>query len=377
MLAASPAAGQTGPVTLKRVASFASPVYVTAPRGDHSRLFVVEQRGAIRVFRHGAKLGSPFLDISGRVLSGGERGLLSLVFAPNYAVSRRFYVYFTDPEGDIRVEEYLRSAGSADRADPGSRRLVLEIPHRQFSNHNGGHLQFGPDGLLYIATGDGGGSYDRLNNAQNLGSLLGKILRIDPRPTGTRRYRVPRDNPFVLRAGARPEVYAYGLRNPWRFSFDRVMWHLTISDVGQNAVEEVNFMRRDTALGDNYGWPVFEGRRPTGRGRTSPPGHVPPVLERFHSQGDCSIIGGYVVRDRALGSLFGRYVHGDLCLGRLRSAALATPRATDDRPLGPVVDTLTSFGEDASGCVYAVSLNGPVYRLVRGSSEVPCPARSP
>jgi glucose/arabinose dehydrogenase len=370
--AAAPSAAGAA-VGLKAVATFSSPVFVTAPSGDERRLFVVEKRGRIRVFRDGAKLSRAFLDISALVAANGERGLLALEFPPDYASTRRFYVFFNDVQGDIRVEEFLRSRGSADVADPASRRLVLEIPHRDFSNHNGGQLEFGPDGLLYISTGDGGGAFDPLENAQNLGSLLGKVLRIDPRTSGTAPYRVPSDNPFVGRSGARPEVYAYGLRNPFRFSFDRSTGDIAIGDVGQSAVEEIDFARRGGARGANYGWDTFEGSRSTGEGGGAP-GHVPPVLERFHTQGDCSIIAGYVVRDRSLPSLLGRFLHGDFCLGRLRSAVLGIPRARDDRALGPAVDSLASFGEDGNGCLYAVSLAGPVYRLVESSREVPCPA---
>jgi glucose/arabinose dehydrogenase len=342
------------------VGSFAAPTYVTAPAGDRDRLFVVEQRGTIRVVRGGRKLGRPFLDIRGLVSCCGERGLLSMAFAPDYDRSRRFYVYFTGGGGDIVIREYRASAGEPDVAARGSGRTVLRRRHRRFANHNGGQLQFGPDGLLYIGTGDGGGAGDTLRNAQNRRSLLGKLLRIDPRRRGSRPYRVPRGNPFRGRRGRR-EVYAYGLRNPWRFSFDRRTGDLTIADVGQNAVEEVDFVRRGRGRGANFGWNRFEGRRRFSPGRA--PGHVPPVLQRLRSQGSCTIIGGYVVRDRALRDLYGRYVYGDLCDGRLRSARLRRPRARGDRRIGVSVRELSSFGEDGLGRVYAVSLRGTVFRL--------------
>jgi glucose/arabinose dehydrogenase len=326
---------------------------------------VVERAGRIIVIRDGHRLRRPFLDMRGSVQTGGESGMLSMAFAPDYALSRRFYVYYVDKAGFIRVDEFERARGSADRALPGSRRLLIRQAHRRF-NHKGGQLQFGPDGMLYMGFGDGGGMGDPDRNAQNLGRLLGKLLRIDPRPAGG--YGIPPGNPFAQRAGARREVYAYGLRNPYRFSFDRLSGDLTIGDVGQERVEEIDFVRNRRGRGHaprggyNFGWSVFEGRHRFRAG--SVPGHVPPVIERTHRQGSCSIIGGYVIRDRSLGRpLYGRYVYGDLCDSRLRVAALRPGRARGDRLLGVRVSNLVSFGEDARGRVYAVSLDGPVYRL--------------
>src|SRR5919107_5201439 len=233
-------------------------------------------------------------------------------------------------------------------------------------NHNGGLLVFGPDRLLYIGTGDGGGAYDRhgsRGNAQDLDSLLGKILRIDPRRSGGRPYSVPARNPFTGRSGARPEIYSYGLRNPWRFSFDRSTGDLTIADVGQDAIEEIDFARRDEASGVNYGWRPYEGTRRVNS--ESATGHVPPVLQLTHAAGNCSVTGGYVVRDRSVPDLDGRYVYGDLCKGELRSARLAPGSASGDAAIPglPKVAQLSSFGEDAVGRVYVVSLDGPVYRF--------------
>ena len=339
---------------------FASPVHVAAAPGDPRRLFIVERRGRVRVVRDGTKLRRPFLDISQLVLSGDEQGLLSIAFAPDYPTSRRFYVYFSDRRGDIRVREYRRLSASADRADRSSGRTLLRIPHRRFPNHYGGQLQFGPDGLLYIATGDGGGAGNPLRTAQRTSSLLGKILRIDPRRRRRRPYAIPRTNPF-RRPGARREVYAYGLRNPWRFSFDRETGDLAIADVGQYEVEEVNFVRRGGGRGANFGWNVFEGTRRYRRG--SAPGHDPPVLVKRSAAGWCSIIGGYVVRDPDLPSLRGRYVYGDFCREELRSVRLRPGGADDDRGTGLRVPSLSSFGEDGAGRVYAASLEGPVYRL--------------
>jgi glucose/arabinose dehydrogenase len=352
-------------VRLVTVGRFASPVYVTAPPGDRRRIFVVEQAGTIRVVRGGRRLSRPFLDIRSIVLSGGEQGLLSLAFAPDYARTGRFYVDYTDRSGVQRVVEYRRSRGSADRALGSSARTVLRYDGLE-PNHNGGLVVFGPDRLLYVGTGDGGGANDqhgRRGNAQDLGSLLGKLLRIDPRRSGGRPYGVPSGNPFVGRSGARPEIYSYGLRNPWRFSFDRASGDLTIADVGQDAIEEIDFARRGEARGANYGWRPFEGdRRKFNEQATD---HVPPVLELSHGAGNCSVTGGYVVRDRGLPALAGRYVYGDLCKGQLRSARLAPGSASGDAAIPGVarVEQLSSFGEDARGRVYVVSLNGPVYRL--------------
>jgi glucose/arabinose dehydrogenase len=349
-------------VRLVRVGSFSNPLYVTAPPADRSRVMVVEQEGRIMLLRSGKRQSRPFLDIRPLVTAGGEQGLLGLAFAPDYARSGRFYVYFTRTDGRQEVAEYRRA--TADRADAGSRRSLLVMADPA-PNHNGGQLNFGPDGLLYIGTGDGGAGDDpfgRRGNAQNLGSLLGKILRIDPRASGGRAYTVPASNPFTGRAGARPEIYSYGLRNPWRWSFDRRTGDVTIGDVGQDRVEEIDFTRKGRARGANFGWRPWEGRR---RNFDEPaPGAVFPVLEKTHAQGWCSITGGYVVRDPRLPGLRGRYVYGDFCKGEIRAATLRLPRARGDRALGlPRIDALSSFGEDARGRVYVVSLSGPVYRL--------------
>ena len=349
-------------VCLVSVGSFDSPLYVTAPPGDERRVMVVEQGGVIRVLRGGKRLSRPFLDIRSRVTAGGEQGLLGLAFAPDYASSGRFYVYYTDRDAKQRVVEYRRA--SADRAGAGSARTVLVMNDPE-SNHNGGDIVFGPDGLLYIATGDGGGAGDQhgsRGNSQSLGSLLGKLLRINPRPGGGRPYRVPASNPFVGRDGARGEIYSYGLRNPWRWSFDRSTGDIVIADVGQGDVEEVNFRRRGGARGANFGWRPWEGRKQFAD--EPAPGAIFPVLQKSHGDGWCSITGGYVVRDAALPALRGHYVYGDFCLGQLRSARLRSGKATGDRALAlPRVENLSSFGEDARGRVYAVSLDGPVYRL--------------
>jgi hypothetical protein len=368
-----------GDPELALVGTFSSPTYLTSPPGDAERLFVVEQGGRIRVVRSGAVLPTAFLDLTSLVLSGGERGLLSMAFAPDYASSGRFYVYYTAraPSGQLVVAEYRRTT-NPDVADPASARPVLTIPH-PVSNHNGGPLQLGPDGLLYIGTGDGGGGGDPDGNGQNLETLLGKILRINP--VGAP-YAIPSDNPFVGQAG-RDEIWSYGLRNPWRFSFDRQTGDLVIADVGQGSWEEIDFMPTGAGRGRgaNFGWGCWEGRHVyapnMGRPDCSPlpTNHVPPVSEYSHARG-CSITGGYVVRDPALAPLAGRYVYGDVCTAPVWSVVLGVPDGRDDRQTGLSMPSLYSFGEDACGRVYALSGSGPVYRLqVAGS--VPGPPCAP
>jgi glucose/arabinose dehydrogenase len=359
-----PVASAAAGVKLVSVGTFQDPLYITSPPRDTRRIMVVEQGGTIWVVKGGKRLGTPFLDISGRVTNGGEQGLLGLAFAPDYATSGLFYVYYTArPSGANTLVEYR--AATPDRADPGSARTLFSLPDDE-SNHNGGQLAFGPDGLLYIGLGDGGGGNDQhgsRGNAQNLGSLFGKILRIDPHASGGRPYTVPPSNPFVGRAGARGEVYSYGLRNPWRFSFDRATGALSIGDVGQNAVEEVDAVRRGGGRGANFGWRPWEGRRRLFD--ESAPGAIFPVIQKTHDAGWCSVTGGYVVRDPGVPALRGRYVYGDFCQGVLRSARLRPGGARGDRAIAgvPNVDQLSSFGEDARGRVYVVSLSGPVYRL--------------
>ncbi|WP_272474205.1 PQQ-dependent sugar dehydrogenase [Baekduia alba] len=350
-------------VRLVQVGAFDQPLYVTAPREDRRRIFVVGQAGTISVVRGGAKRPTPFLDVSDKVTAGGEQGLLGLAFAPDYRTSGLFYIYYTGKDGKQHLVEYRRRTD--DTADPASARplIVFDDPE---SNHNGGQLAFGPDGYLYVGTGDGGGGDDQhgaRGNAQSLGSPLGKILRIDPQAAAGKAYAIPPSNPFVNRAGARPEIYSYGLRNPWRFSFDRLRGDLVIGDVGQDAVEEIDFARKGTARGANYGWRPWEGRS---RNFDEPaPGAKFPVITKSHRDGWCSITGGYVVRDRAVPGLYGRYVYGDYCKGELRSARLSGGRASDDRKIAGLktISGLDSFGEDAAGRVYVVSQQGSVYRF--------------
>ncbi|HET6570088.1 MAG TPA: PQQ-dependent sugar dehydrogenase [Solirubrobacterales bacterium] len=339
-------------IGLKRIGSFSSPVYVTGAPGFPKLLFVVEQGGTVRVLRHGHKLRRPFLDIRGLVSSGGERGLLSIAFPPDYGRDRRFYVYYTDRQGDIRVDRFERR--SATRAARGSRRAIVHIPHPVNANHNGGQLQF-LGHWLYFGTGDGGSAGDPPNNAQNPHSRLGKLLRVDPRE---------------VRPHAR--VFSIGLRNPFRFSFDRVTRpghpRLAIGDVGQDRYEEVDYLPLGAARGANFGWDAREGFAPysgANSGTQDPGGTVKPIFAYPHSRGgSCSIIGGYVVADRSLPSLHGRYVYADLCEGELRSLVPHLRGASGERRLGLHVDTPSSFGEDDQQRLYVCSLEGPVYRLV-------------
>ncbi len=354
-------------VGLKQIGSFEAPVYVAGAPGFPQLLFVVEQAGTIRVLHKGKRLPRPFLDISGLVGYGGERGLLSIAFPPDYASSKRFYVYFTDEQGDIRVDEFKRR--SATQAARGSRRAVIEIPHKENSNHNGGQLQF-LGNLLYLGTGDGGAGGDPPNNAQNRNSLLGKLLRIDPRPAAGRPYSIPADNPFAGPGGGRGEIYSYGLRNPFRFSFETVTAkrpRIAIADVGQDRFEELDYTTVAAASGANFGWDAFEGfsrYRDGNSGTPDPGGTVKPIFTYGRGRG-CTIIGGYVVGDRRLPALRGRYVYADLCAGELRSLVPGLRRARGDRGVGLRVSTPSSFGEDTLGRIYVSSLEGPVYRLVQ------------
>ena len=366
MVAAAPASAQ---LRLQGVGTFADPVHVTGAPGDHERLYVVEQRGTVQVVRGG--VATQFLDLTGAVRAGGEEGLLSIAFPSDFQQSRLFYAYFTDSTGTNRVEELRAPTG--DVADPAYRRLVMQLPFTSASNHNGGQLQFGPDGRLYLAPGDGGAGESA--NAQNLDSLLGKVLRIDPRPSGSLGYTIPQDNPFVGGAG-RDEIWAYGLRNPFRFSFDRLTGDLVIGDVGGGATEEIDFAPATlgTARGANFGWDPCEGS--FAQGSTTTPcmlsGATGPVIDAFAADGWHAIIAGYVVRDPSVPSLLGRFVYSDNIKGELWSARLATPRAEDVRSMGIGVPRASSFGEDAAGCVYVAQLTGAVSRIVENDTRVPC-----
>jgi glucose/arabinose dehydrogenase len=362
-----PVGNGEGGVRLEEIGGFDEPVHVTQPpAGDDEHLYVVERCGTVQRVPVGGGESETFLDLSGQVECGGtEQGLLSMAFAPDYEDSRLLYVYYTGTDQNQRVVEY-EAAGDGSAADPDTAREVLAMEDFA-SNHNGGLLLFGPDDRLWIGTGDGGGSGDPERNGQDLSSLLGKILRIDPRPRDGEPYGIPDDNPHTEDSGARPEIAVHGLRNPWRFSFDRETGDLWIGDVGQDALEEIDSAAAQelTGLdsGLNFGWSAFEGSQRFNDDQSAP-GARPPVLEYPLGEA-CAVTGGYVVRDPALRTLYGRYLYGDFCEGELRSfTARAGRPATDDRELGVRVPSLSSFGEDAAGHLYAASLDGPVYRLV-------------
>ncbi|HKT82367.1 MAG TPA: PQQ-dependent sugar dehydrogenase [Solirubrobacterales bacterium] len=355
-------------LALKRVGSFDGPTYVTGAPGYPKLLFIVEQEGEVKVLRKGRPLRKPFLDVRSLVGAGGERGLLSIAFPPNYRGSGDFYVYYTDRAGNIRIDEFQRR--SATSAGFGSRRGVIEIPHPVNANHNGGQLQF-LGNLLYFGTGDGGSGGDPPNNAQSKESLLGKLLRIDPRPSGGRPYSVPSDNPFVGKPG-RDEIYSYGLRNPFRFSFDTTTAaqpRIAIGDVGQNRFEELDYTTLAAAAGANFGWDAFEGHHPyeeENSGTADPGNTVKPIMAYPHGRDGsaCTIIGGYVVGPGGPAPLRGRYVYADYCSGIIRSLVPHLHRAGDERRTGLEVSSPTSFGEDTLGRIYVCSQQGEVFRLI-------------
>lgn len=340
------------------------PLYLTAPAGDTARLFVVEKGGAIRIVKGGVLLATPFLDLAGQVVTGTEQGLLGLAFDPQYAANGRFYVHYTDTAGDTVIARY-RASADPDRALPNADRVLLTVD-QPFANHNGGQLAFGPDGLLYIGLGDGGGGGDTQGNGQDRTDLLGSLLRIDVRPAGA--YAIPPDNPFVGQAPFRPELWDYGLRNPWRFSFDRASGDLYIADVGQNRREEVNVAPAASGgKGLNYGWNIMEGLlcfKPASG--CDPAGLTRPVLDYDHSGGACSVTGGYVYRGTAIPSWQGTYFFADYCAGWVRSFRYVDGQATavTDWPTLSPGGNITSFGEDAQGELYILTAQGGVYRMV-------------
>jgi glucose/arabinose dehydrogenase len=373
-LAASPLA------VLTAVGNFSSPTDVTAPPGDAHRVFVVQKAGLVRIVKDGTVLPTPFVDLRPYVvISDTEQGLLSIAFPPDYATSRVFYAYFTGSGGTIHVWQLAVSSATSDVAlDPATNsHELLAISHPTNTNHNGGQLAFGPDGDLYIGVGDGGGAGDTPNNAQHLTIDLGKILRVQTSPSGPAPWWTTPSGQPVLGA-TKPEIWAYGLRNPWRFSFDSATGTLVIGDVGQDSWEEVDALPAGTPAGLNLGWHYCEGTHPYTGGVTAAQcltSYTPPVFEYPHTLGRCSITGGVVVRDPALTALDGRYIYGDFCGGDIHSLTVPAPGqgAGDDAATGLHVDGLDSFGLDGLGHVYAVSLNGPVYRLDSPGGTPPPP----
>jgi glucose/arabinose dehydrogenase len=345
------------------------PLFLTSPPGDASRLFIVEQGGRVMLWKDGAVLGTPFLDLSSLIgSSSGERGLLGMAFHPEYESNGIFFVNYTDGVGDTAVALYCAFADDPDRGDPDTARILLTIP-QPFGNHNGGMIAFGPDGYLYIASGDGGSGNDPEDNGQNLETLLGKILRIDV-DSGTP-YGVPEDNPFAGASGTRGEIWAYGVRNPWRFSFDRATGDLWMGDVGQNALEEINFQSSDSSGGENYGWRNREGNlcRP-GESDCSLPDAVEP-LHVYSNVGSQSVTGGYVYRGASVPALAGNYFFADFVSGRVY-ALVREPggnvSVTDETESlqtgGGSFSSVASFGEDGVGELYIVDYGaGVVYKV--------------
>jgi hypothetical protein len=350
------------------VSGLDQPLDLQAAPGDRTRLFVVEQPGRIRVVKDGSLLGAPFLDIVSRVSSGGERGLLGLAFHPSYAQSGRFFVNYTDRNGDTRISEF-RVSSDPDVADPQSERQLLFVD-QPFANHNGGGLAFGNDGKLYIGLGDGGSGGDPQGNGQNLGTPLGKLLRIDV--DAARPYAVPPDNPFVAQISAFGPIWAYGLRNPWRFGFDRATGDLYIGDVGQDEVEEIDVTPASARGGQNYGWNIMEGNQCySPRSGCNRNGLTLPVLTYTHAEG-CSVTGGVVYQGCRMPGYHGTYFYADYCSAFIRSFRFQNGAATESRDwtssLGRGVSAISSFGTDAEGEIHILDHQaGRVFKVVPAS----------
>jgi glucose/arabinose dehydrogenase len=359
-------------VTASLVAGgLAGPVDIVHAGDGSGRLFVAEQRGTIRILRNGALVAAPFADLGARVVSGGEQGLLGIAFHPRYAENGRLFVDYTRRgDGATVVAEFRRSAADPDRVDPDSERVLLTIA-QPFSNHNGGALRFGPDGYLYIGMGDGGSANDPGNRAQDTRDLLGKILRIDVDRGAP--YAIPPDNPFANGVGGRAEIWALGVRNPWRFAFDRVTGDLFVGDVGQNALEEIDWLPSGTGAGANLGWRMMEGHACTNLG-----GGVPcldsaltrPILQYAHDAG-CSVTGGTVYRGTAVAALAGRYVYGDYCSGRIWSAGRDGAGVWTARDVASTGGAISAFGEDESGEIYFADYDGGEIRRLTGEPTDP------
>ena len=339
-----------------------APVFLTQPLND-GRIFVVEQGGRIRLIKNGVLQTTPFLDITSRVLSGGERGLLSVAFHPNYATNHFFYVYFTtQTNGDIRIERFTTTA-NADVADPTTSKLIITAAHSTYANHNGGLLSFGADGMLYAGLGDGGGGGDPLGNGQNFNSLLGSLLRLDVDHGDP--YAVPASNPFVGQANHLGEVWAKGLRNPWRYAFDATTSLLYIADVGQDLHEEVDVVGTNQG-GLNYGWNIMEGATCYNASSCNQTGLTLPIIDYTHSGGACSITGGYVYRGSAIPGIRGHYFYSDYCAGFIKSFRYSNGAAVDQKDWGLTTPFVTSFGLDFAGEMYVMS-GDTILKLAQGS----------
>ncbi|MFP5247840.1 MAG: PQQ-dependent sugar dehydrogenase [Thermoanaerobaculia bacterium] len=360
LVAATAASAAEPNVVLEPVVSgFALPVSITHA-GDH-RLFVTQQGGLVRIVEGARILPEPFLDLRSLVSTGGERGLLSIAFHPQYAQNGFFFVNYTDTRGDTVIARY-RVSNDPNRADPNSRQILLMID-QPFANHNGGQLQFGPDGYLYIGMGDGGSGGDPNNHAQDPAELLGKMLRID---ADTAPYSIPPSNPFLNQPNTRPEIWALGLRNPWRFSFDRLTGDLWIADVGQGLWEEIDFQPATSIGGENYGWRRMEGTHCFSPNTNCQTGTlILPVIEYDHSDGACSVTGGYVYRDSRNRRLTGMYIYGDFCNGKIWGSTRSASGAITTHDLFDATFLISTFGEDIEGELYVADWQGGVlYRIV-------------
>ena len=365
------------------ISGLSQPVHITNAHDGSGRLFVVLQSGHIRVIKNNVVQPTDFLDIHTKVSCCGERGLLSVAFPPGYASKRYFYVNYTDtPAGDTVVARYRLTAND-DIADPNSEQLIINIT-QPFANHNGGQLAFGPDGDLYIGMGDGGSGGDPGNRAQNTTELLGKILRIDvekPTPTGTPTpYAIPSSNPVIPTPGARREIWAWGVRNPWRFSFDRLTGDLYIADVGQDSFEEIDFQPASSLGGENYGWRIMEGLHCFNPNPCSSTGLTQPVFEYSHASGNCSITGGLVYRGTTYPCMYGTYFYGDYCTGRIwglrRAGATWQSMLLYDAPY-----SVSTFGDDETGNLWVADYsNGAIQMLTDGcmsATLTPTPTVTP
>lgn len=342
------------------VGGFQRPVYVTGAGDGSGRLFIVEQYGRIFIYQNGSLLPTPFLNVSNLISTrGNEQGLLGLAFHPDYKTNGTFFINYTDVRGNTAVVRYTVSPTDPNVADPASASIILQVP-QPYANHNGGDLQFGPDGYLYIGMGDGGSGGDPQGNAQNPKQLLGKMLRIDVNSGDT--YSIPADNPFVNDSNYAPEIWALGLRNPWRFSFDRATGDLYIADVGQNTWEEVNFQPASSKGGENYGWNIMEGTHPFS-GAAAPEGLVMPFFDYSHQQGGCSVTGGYVYRGQAAPELQGVYLFGDYCSGFLWASVRDEAGNWQTNRFLDTGDTISSFGEDETGELYLINHGGTIFQF--------------
>ncbi|HXG97671.1 MAG TPA: PQQ-dependent sugar dehydrogenase [Gemmatimonadales bacterium] len=352
-----------GSPSLHLVGNFTDPVYLTAAPGDTQRLFVVEQAGRVMVLHHDSIQSRPFLDLRGRISTGGERGLLSIAFDPLYASNGRAFVYFTDAGGNIRIVRYTVSS-DPDSLDAATADTILTVAHPGQSNHNGGQLQFGPDGKLWAGTGDGGGTGDPGHNAQNKHALLGKLLRLDV--SGASGYTMPADNPAATDTSFAPEVWAYGLRNPWRFTFDRQTGDLYIGDVGQDLWEEVDLAPTSVQRGPgaNYGWSIMEGKHCYPSDPCTAVG-IPPIVEYIHAFYACAIVGGYVYRGSAMPVIQGYYFYADNCNANVWGIKWPDVTQLDFSSLISPGSQISSFGQDAKGELYIMRQGGgEVYRIV-------------